>query len=557
MLRKAALMLILLCCYLLILGSAGSVNQPAQASARQAKDIQFSDPVMTDKGMVRGEVMGDTIVFRGIPYALPPMGELRWKAPQDTEPWMGVLDAVTFGSPCSAYKLDFPNPPTNTIIGSEDCLFLNIWTAKQKTTALRPVMFFIHGGGNSQGTGSDPLYDGTHLSEKGGVVLVTINYRLGPFGFLAHPLLSAEDSEHHSSGNYGLLDQIFALQWVKRNISNFGGDPNNITVFGESAGGLDTMTLIASPLAAGLFQKAIVESGAAPLLVNKPLRNNGNNGMDSTIQSAEDYGVAFADALGCGADTDVIPCLRGKTSTDLITTNISNNKITDISIYGPNFDGYLLPSSVTDILRNNQQNNLPVMLGNNRDEASAFILNIPLDTETEYEAAVRDAFGDAADQVLAKYPVSDYGSPRAAFNALATDAIFISQTRLATRFLAASQPNIFTYEFTHSLEFAPQLGAFHALELPFIFGNNFGDFSVINANAKDSKLSSRMLSYWTNFAKTGNPNRKGLPKWPIYTLAGDKYIILDTKISTGTALRKDFCDFFDQLFDIGPVPVAQ
>lgn len=509
------------------------------AGARSAYIQQLSDPVATEQGLVRGEVLGSIIAFRGIPYTAPPVGDLRWKPPQPHEPWEGVQDALTFGPPCP----QFTSSNSEAIIGSEDCLTLNIWAPKDKEPSLRPVMFFIHGGGNIQGTSSQPTYDGRALAEKGGVVVVTINYRLGPLGFLAHPLLSAEDAEHHSSGNYGLLDQIFALQWVRRNIRNFGGDPDNITIFGESAGGLNVSCLVASPLAAGLFHRAIVESGG--FLVNMRLRDAPDA---PEAESAEEFGVRFAREIGCDSAADLLACLRSKTPEELLRTlrgGLLLERFVGGTIYGPNVDGYVLTDSPLRVMLAGQHNNVPIVIGTNKNEGSIFILGIPLNSEADYRAAVQRFFPRVSAEVLARYPLSDYASPREAFDAILTDVAFICPARAASLALAPHQPRVFVYHFTHALNtpFLRALGAFHGLELPFVF-NNFG---LISPTPEERALSETMLAYWTNFARRGDPNGSVLPLWPTYTLDGDRHVNLDVPISAATGLREEFCDFWFQL----------
>ncbi len=515
-------------------------REPISPIAPVALDMQLSDPVMTAAGPVRGELSGNTAIFRGIPYAQPPVGDLRWKAPLPASAHSDVLDAVNFGSPCA-------QPGSDGVDGSEDCLSLNIWAPNSKTAALLPVMFFIHGGGNIFGASSNTeagalLYDGLALEQKG-VVVVTINYRLGPLGFLAHPLLTAEDTEHHSSGNYGMLDQILALQWVKDNISNFNGDPNNVTIFGESAGGRNVMALIDSPLATNLFHKAIIESGA-PLFVDMPLQSS-----DPSVQSAESIGLSLSSKLGCENGGDTLACLRASSPADLLTAIPPDELGLNGIQYGQNVDGYALTASTVEALQKAQQNNVPLMIGTNKDEFLGFIslLNVSLDTETDYENALKKYFCDKEPQLLAKYPVSGYGTPTLAVSALVSDFAFRAPVRTAIRLIAPQQPKLFEYQFTHVLSIEPNMGAFHGLELIFVF-HSITNIRLFNATKKEVKLADRMVEYWTNFAKKGDPNGKGLPKWPAYTLDGDKNITLDTKIGVNTGLRKDFLDFDMQLF---------
>jgi para-nitrobenzyl esterase len=504
---------------------------------------QISTPVITAQGPIRGEVVDNTVVFRGVPFARPPVGNLRWQAPQPAPLRTEILDALKFGNVCPQFStgsegIMLPGSQ-RTFMGNEDCLTLNIWTAQTATDQLRPVMVFIHGGGNVQGSSSRTIYDGRNLTQKGGVVLVTINYRLGALGFLAHPAFSAADP-NDSSGNYGLLDQILALQWIQQNIQNFGGDPNNVTIFGESAGGLNVTSLIASPLAKGLFHKAIIESGGYS--INSTLRDTA---AQPERQSAEEFGLKFAEKLGC-TGSNAWDCLRSK-SAEQILNNFPGeasvlNRLEGGTVYGPNIDGYVFPDTISNLVRKGQHNNVPVMLGTNKNEGTIFITTLPLNSNAQYRRAVKSLFPEPLSRkVLKQYPVRDYATPRAAFDAIVTDLTFVCPTRGGAQILAASQPQIFMYNFTNSLNLgmARDFGAFHGLELSFVF-NNF-NFPI---SAEQRQLGDRMLQYWTNFAKQGDPNAAGLPTWPRYTPQNDNFLTLDTTITAGSGLRKTFCEFF-------------
>lgn len=505
---------------------------------------QLSNPIVTEQGPVRGEILSSSIAFRGIPYAAPPIGNLRWKAPQPALPRTQILDAIKFGNICPQFVSQSGNILSmgpKTIMGNEDCLTLNIWTSKDSDTTLKPVMFFIHGGGNVQGSSSQATYEGQNLASQGGVVVVTINYRLGPFGFLAYPELTAEDP-NHSSGNYGLLDQIAALQWVQKNIRNFGGDPQNVTIFGESAGGLNVSCLLSSPLAKGLFQRAIVESGG--YTINTTLHDQAN----SQKQSAEAFGQEFAKDLNC----TTLDCLRSKTPEQLLMTLPGEagiiNRLDGGTVYGPNIDGYTLPDQLGKLVQTGQYNNVPVMLGTNKDEGSIFIVGIPLNNRLQYRMAVKKLFPPYANKILKEYPVADYNSPKNAFEAIITDLTFVCPARVAAKTLSTQQPATFVYNFSSvfSNPLAQPFGAFHGSELPFVF-NNFG---MLNPSSQQRDLATKMLHYWTNFAKNGDPNDSSLPTWPRYTIDNDSYLNLDVNIAPGTGLRKDNCQFFGNLFGV-------
>lgn len=505
----------------------------------------LSDPIPTEQGSVRGEVLGDTVVFRAIPYAEAPVGNLRWRAPQPAKPRSEVLNAIKFGNRCCQV-----GPPdgnilggTRTFMGSEDCLTLNIWAPKAKDNTLRPVMFFIHGGGNVQGSAINPLYDGKNLTEKGGVILVTINYRLAQFGFLAHPQLTAED-KNQSSGNYALLDQIMALDWVRDNIKNFGGDPNNITIFGESAGGVNVVCLVGSPLAAGKFQRAIVESGGFGVNVN--LKDTANSAQ---VESAEEFGLRFVKEAGCANSADPIACLRSKSPEEVFKVLTGEagviNRFDGSTVYGPNIDGYVLKESPIVAIQGNRHNNVPIMIGTNKDEATIFTGMLQVDTNAGYRRTVKSLFPTISKDILKKYPASNYSSPREAFNTFFTDLTFVCPSRWAGLMSSVNQPQTFIYSFSNVFEI-PQLksfGAFHGQELLFVFNN----FLNIPPSQDQRKLSETMLSYWTNFAKAGDPNGTGLPTWQRHNQNSDSYQVLNTTITSQTGLRKDFCEFLGKV----------
>lgn len=495
--------------------------------------------VATEKGCVRGESLGAVKVFRGIPYAAPPIGSVRWKAPQEHPSWSGVRDATQFGKACPQlpgtifrYQLEM----------DEDCLSLNIWTPKAAPSAKLPVMVWIHGGGLVQGSSSQKVndrltYDGRFLAEKFNIVVVTINYRLAQLGFLAHSALSAEDTEHGVSGNYGLLDQIFALRWVQKNIHNFGGDPANITIFGESGGGKSVCALLASPLARGLFHRAIIQSGGCPSNLRK-LRDSAER------ESAEAQGERFVRAIGCARAPDVLACLRSKTVQEILNTLPGEASILSTAEkWDFTVDGYALPDSPGRALESGNFHNVPLIAGTTGNEASLFTGKLNITTPAQYEAFVRALFRENADQVLALYPVSAYPNPKAALDALISDVLFVCPTRKFVRDVAKYQQKTFLYHFTYVTRVAAQLGlgAFHGSEIPFVFGN------LASATPQERALSDAMMAYWTNLAKTGDPNEGTLPTWPAYTLNEDPHLQLDIPIRADKNLRKPYCDFFESI----------
>ncbi len=440
--------------------------------------------------------------FKDIPYAEPPVGNKRWTAPVAAGPWKGVRDAREFGASCvqppypadSIYADDVPKQ-------SEDCLSLNVWTPPHAHRA--PVIVWIFGGGLVRGRTSEPIYDGTHFSEHG-VVFVSINYRLGALGWLALPELSAE-SPHGVSGNYGLLDQIEALKWVKQNIAAFGGDPGNVTIMGESSGGLNVADLMASPLARGLFQKAIAESLGIQSAAELKQPNHG-------LPSAEANGTAFEKALGA-ADLKALRAMDARTVAEHAGFR-----------GGPNVDGWVLPRQVVDTFDRKEEALVPVLMGFNRNEIYPGLIgflprNLP-DSSAVYEDEIQKRYGDLTLEFLRLYPGSNIkGSMMAAIR----DAVFGWSAERIVRDEAKSGMPSYLYFFDHAYPAAQARGfhAFHGSELPYVFGD-VGKNAVLPANwpvpdgAKEQAFSDAMMAYWTSFARTGVPRAPGQPDWPAY-----------------------------------------
>jgi para-nitrobenzyl esterase len=498
-----------------------------------------SGVVQTECGPVRGFRAGQTFAYLGVPFAAPPVGDLRWQPPAALACWEGELQATSFSAPCPQAADD------GSVIGNEDCLYVNVWTpVGASPTSSLPVMVFIHGGGNVQGSSSVQvedvyLYDGQLLAERGQVVVMTVQYRLGALGFLAHPGLSAE-SERGISGNYGLLDQIAALKWVQRNISNFGGDPTRVMIFGESAGAVDTCMLLASPLATGLFSRALMESGGCGA---------------RTLAERMDEGLEFASAAGCGNASDPVACLRrldAATLVKAVDTQPVNPTGTVTQQFGPNVDGYVLSQPPMDALRNGQHNHASFIIGANADETAAF--GIPPLTQRQYREIVIQILGPTLGELaLAEYPVREYGTPRQALIAMTTDAQFVCPCRTIARAAAASQQEpVFRYFFTQRLSRLPgsALGAFHGLELFFVF-QRLELVQSYRATKDDLALQAAMLGYWTRFAATGDPSRNGAVNWPRYDPVSDLYLELGTPITAGDGVRTDKCDFWDGILS-GP-----
>jgi para-nitrobenzyl esterase len=484
--------------------------------------------VMTDRGAVRGTLVRGVRSWKGIPYAAPPVGELRWRAPSQHECWDEVRNAQAFGAPC-------PQLDGDVVVGTEDCLTLNVWGPIGRSRP-RAVMVFIHGGGHAQGSTSQvtsgvPLYDGAALAAEGDVVVVTLEYRLGALGWLADAALGTSAK---AAGNYGLLDQMAALRWVQRNIRNFGGDPTRVLVYGESAGAVDTCLLIASPLASGLYSRALMESGACVA-------------ADET--TAKRAAADFQEAAGCGGVPKVAECLRALPVDTVVRTLPGTVDLTSLGRprYGPYVDGRVLPGVPLDVIRTGKGNHVPVIVGSNEDETALFVRDVP--NADAYATALANSVGPAVtQQILAQYPVSAYDSPLAAMIAATTDPRFTCTARTTVRALLEGQKEpVHRYYFTHTMAGGPLrlLGAFHGAELFFGFGHV--DTPAYTPTAEEERLSDAMIGYWSRFAATGNPNAGDAPEWPPAEPGADPYLDLGTQTHAADGVRTAQCDFWDGL----------
>jgi para-nitrobenzyl esterase len=468
------------------------------------------EQVKLDTGVIAGTLGASASirVFKGIPFAAPPTGGNRWRPPQPATPWSGVRPAMDYGPRCTQGGPGRPNaapsPPT-----SEDCLYLNVWTAAESASEHRPVMVWIYGGGFSGGAGSEPRYAGDGLAAKGAVV-VTLNYRLGSLGFFAHPKLSAE-SEHKVSGNYGMLDVLAALRWVQRNIGAFGGDPGNVTIFGESAGANMTAALVGSPIAKGLFHRAIAQSGAWMGLGMAPM---------GTLASAEELGEKAVAAAG----VESIAELREKPAADVLATIRGGGLVVD---------GYLLPEDLSLTFASGRQNAVDVLVGSNKDEGT-FFQRRELTAE-QFTGRAKQRFGVLADGYLKIYPASDDAEAGQSYLASFRDEAAWHMRKFAE--LQAKRGNkAYVYFFTHvppSPPDRPSRGATHVAEIPYMFDNLPPDLPFTDT---DRQLAATMSSYWVSFARTGDPNGAGLPAWPEYRggTAAKAQVLGDT-VATETA----------------------
>ena len=479
--------------------------------------------VKTASGVVEGKGDGTVRTFLGIPYAAPPVGDLRWKPPVAAAKWSGVRKATEFGSHCMQGRV-YGDMNFRDAGGSEDCLTLNVWVPARASAAKLPVMVWIYGGGFVAGTTSEARQDGTHLAQQG-VVVVSMNYRLGIFGFFVHPEL-AKESGRNAAGNYGLLDQVAALHWVHDNIAAFGGDPGNVTIFGESAGSFSVSAQMASPLAKGLFQKAIGESGAA--------FHSGGLSFEPLSEREEKDVKAVSAKFGVSTLAE-LRALPAQKLLDAFAPPQSPG-----FDFGPDVDGYFLPEPVPAIFAAGKQNDVPLLAGWNHDEGSFEIAFSPQKPTAEsLKATAQKEFGDKAAEFLKLYPSDTPEQVLRSAQDFAGDQFIAFSTWdwMESQGKTGKQP-IYRYRFDlgpPSDPKGPQLGAFHSSEIEYVFGQ-LDSKAGVAWRADDRQLSEEMQKYWANFARSGDPNGPGLAKWPVYSAAdGWQVMFLDAK----SAAHKD------------------
>ncbi len=509
----------------LLLAGAGCSDQ----AGNPASEIQQGTLLALRDGRVQGEIIAGTRRFLGIPFAAPPVGDLRWRPPAPPAPWSGTLEATRFGSSCPQRPSTLGTPSEN-----EDCLYLNVWTPDPAPEEPLPVMVWIHGGGNEFGSAGDEIplgiggliFDGRLLSERHDVVVVSINYRLGKLGFFAHAALAAEDPAYPHAGNQGLLDQRAALEWVRDNVLAFGGDPQRVTIFGESAGSVDVCFQLVSPGSRGLFHAAISESGGC-----------------TTRQDTAEEGAAtaerVAEVVGCAGVADPLACLRGVSVAALLDSGV------DVSV---TVDGGFLPEQPRTLFAAGEFAKVPYIAGSNADEGTIGFLGVPpVETEDEYMQALRDRWGDRADAVAAVYPLSSYPNPQDALMRAVGDAGLGCGTQDSARRAAAGGAPVYLYNFARWVqvpELIPlDLRALHGVEIAYVFG------SPPPATEADARLADAVQGYWTRLARTGDPNGPGAVPWPPYDDASDRRLDLDVEITETARFRRTECELWFGVYD--------
>ncbi len=491
----------------------------------------LEEPIQVDGGLITGTPTPQWTygvrLYRGIPYAAPPVGELRWRPPQPVIPWQGVKAADHFSPVCMQMPTDTEGNAwrEGLVPVSEDCLYMNIWTSAKSASDRLPVMVFIYGGGNTRGAASENQYDGAYLAKKG-VVFVSFNYRLNVFGFLAHPDLTAE-SEHHSSGNYALLDQIAALQWIQRNIAKFGGDPNTVMIFGHSAGASNVSSLLASPLAKGLFERALMQSG-------------GNLGKGVPLSAAEKTGVKFAESLGAHSIED----LRKKPADEILAA--ARRSPTGLIV-----DGWVLPEDVYTIFSEGKQNDVPTIVGTVGSDAPG---PAPSPAKAaDVPAYAKRTFGDLADQYMKVFPANTDEQATESAAAFRTNRAEANARMFAQLQVKTGKSKVYWYIFTHTSPSpeglmwggrpAKDWGAYHGSEIVYVFDAfPLQDWAW---RPVDLKLGDTVSTMWTNFVKTGNPNGSSLPQWPAYDPHSDVLMNLADNPKAQRAPYESALDFFD------------
>ncbi len=508
-------------------GSGGAAVVPPPPSC-----VSTATFVCTESGQLQGTVEGNYRAFRGIPFAAPPVGNLRWRPPAAPASWQGVRDATTFGNKCPQIDIN------GTLLGNEDCLTLNVFAVNPPASSKQPVMVFVHGGAERLGSAHEPPWDVVPPLAGHGVIVVTVQYRLGLLGFLAHPSLTAEGQG--SSGNYGLMDLVAALKWVHNNIAGFGGDPTRVMIFGESAGSENVQALLASPAAAGLFSAAAMES-----FVLK------GGEIGTSVTDAYPWYAGLDTLVSCNTFVDVLACLRKVPADTLVQTNLNNTATGWVNIE-PN----VLPEDPFNKLQR-LGSPVPLLIGSNSDEETIFNYANPTVDPGGYANAIHTLFDalapGAGDTILNLYPATDYPNPNDALNAVETDAYFTCSTRnLALAAHGLARPMVWRYLFTHAYANDPglhPLGAFHSAELAFVSGNlqTLSTGTPYSPTSAETALAEQMMNYWARFAATGDPNGSGAVQWLPYDGAENILQLDDGIANLAGGYRNPQCDFLSTL----------
>lgn len=506
---------------LLVAGCTDNKDAVQPATAAPTPSSAQSPLVTTDAGVISGIQQGDLRVFHNIPFASPPVGDLRWRPPEPVQPWTGVRDGTNY-SPAPPQPIT-PDPETGEPVMSEDCLYLDVWTPAKTAGEKLPVMVFFYGGafGKVAPVGTLEAYNATLLAEKG-VVVVTPNYRLGALGFLAHPLLDAE-SPHNSSGNYGIMDQVAALQWVQDNIDAFGGDPSRVTIFGQSAGGESVLIHLVSPESKGLYQQALVESG--PFWADGPTIDNVHSKAD-----AEQFGLEYTASLGC-TGPDAIAEMRNVSVSDLINATpwpASAWENTHTLKFEPTIDGWILPDSVDNLFLLHKENPVPFIIGTNADDGKTLSADANMSV-SEYESLIWNYFGEEADAVLAQYPAGTPDEVQLRLGQIMTRYDFADSAKFAAGSMADLCPDTYLYRYSYLLpgSIGKENGVFHGSEALLLFGSG----PELNA---DPFVTDTLVDAWTRFAKTGNPNGDSMTLWPQYNNRTGQYLDINSTLSVKT-----------------------
>jgi para-nitrobenzyl esterase len=524
-----------------------SCNVYSQVKNRSLVSETTTPIVKTVSGLVRGVIESDVTVFKGIPYAAPPVGEFRWRPPQPVKSWIGVRDANQFGSNCAQAGWGAA-PGTIAEGSSEDGLYLNVWVPTgTKPGAKLPVLVWIHGGAFVFGSGSQPDFSGVPFAKQG-VILITLNYRLGRLGFFAFPALSKEHPEE-PKGNYAYMDQIAALQWVKDNVAAFGGDSKNVTIFGESAGGVSVNSLLTIPAAQTLFKKAIIESGGGRdgVLTGRPIHDE--NADTHYPVSAETIGVNFALKHGIeGTDANALAKLRSLSVADIVDGGQETNGPGGLPIYsGPILDGKLVVETAESAYKAGRVPAIPLLIGSNSAEVPAGFVNAKSKEE------LLALFGNYKEEASAAYEndgTTDFAKMLSLVN---TDKVWAEPARFTARAFVSKSIPAYTYLFSYvpeSMKARMKYGAAHASEIPFVFGSLI-EHNGVQFDEKDKEVSKMMQSYWVNFAKTGNPNSKGLPLWSMYDKTKNTIFEFNAQGSAETIsdYRKSRLDVIEKAFE--------